>query len=437
MARIIVAGGGPAGMLAAYRAAAYGHRVTLLEQNDRPGRKLRITGKGRCNLTNACETEDLFAHIAHGEKFLYSAFYSFDNYAVMKLFEENGLPLKTERGMRVFPVSDRAEDVVTACVRMLKESGVRIVCNAALTDLLLEQAAADDGCDDGRYKIHGVVRRDPNTGKTQREEADALILATGGVSYPGTGANDSGLRICEKYGHLVTDLRPSLVPFSVKEKYLKSLSGLSLKNVNLVLYNGKRKVYSGFGEMLFAHFGITGPLVLTASASVPDACFAQELAFAIDLKPALSKEQLNRRILRDFEENQNRQFKNALDKLLPAKLIPVMVELSGIDPAKKVHSVTRAERARLVELCKGFPGTVTGLRGFDEAVVTRGGVCTKEVDPSTMESKKIQGLYLCGEMLDCDALTGGFNLQIAWSTGWLAGESAGSAFAKEGYAKET
>lgn len=408
--KVIVVGGGAAGMMAAVAAARQGHQVELLEQNEKLGKKIYITGKGRCNVTNACDLEEFFENIVTNEKFLYSSIYQYDNQAVMDFFEERGCPLKTERGNRVFPVSDHASDVTKALADTMKELGVKVHLQCRVVDLIVKE----DG------SIGGVL-----TAKKEKKTADSVIFATGGLSYPSTGSDGSGIRLLEKYGHKTAEPRPALVPFEIKEDYGKRLQGLSLKNVNFSIKNGKKKIYDGFGEMLFTHFGISGPLVISASSFYVKQMYGKEALCRIDLKPALSEEQLDKRILREFEESKNKQFKNALDKLFPAKLIPVMIELSGIDPEKKVHEITKEERKQLVSRIKNWEMTITGTRGFKEAIITQGGVGVKQINPSTMESKVIPGLYAAGEMLDIDALTGGFNLQLAWSTGNLAGSSIG------------
>lgn len=391
-------------MMAAVAAADSGKQVCLIEKNEKLGKKLFITGKGRCNVTNAADVETLLSNVCTNSKFLYSAFYGYDNRAVMEFLEQSGCPLKTERGERVFPVSDHSSDVIAAFRRALDKRGVEIRLNTEVG-----KVCADDG------QITGVILKD---GK--KLAADSVIVCTGGISYPSTGSTGDGYRFAEELGHLVTQTRPALVPFNVKESWCGELMGLSLKNVSLRLKCGKRQVYEGFGEMLFTHFGISGPLVLSASSFyVP----GEETTAMIDLKPAIDEEQLDRRLLRDFEKNKNKQFKNALGGLFPIKLIPVMISLSGIHPDKKVNEISREERKRFIELIKNLPLTVTGTRGFAEAIITRGGVSVKEINPSTMESKKVKGLFFAGEVLDLDALTGGFNLQIAWSTGHLAGSS--------------
>lgn len=409
MKKVIVIGGGAAGMMAACMAAVEGAHVTLLEKNEKTGKKIYITGKGRCNLTNACQREEFLENVITNPKFLYSAFAQLDNQAVMNFFEKAGCRLKTERGDRVFPVSDHSSDVIAALNGELKKNRVHVMLHTEVSELLLEEGS-----------IKGVLLSD---GK--KLHADAVIIATGGRSYESTGSTGDGYRFAKQAGHTIKDLRPSLVPFVVKEEWCKKLQGLSLKNVAVTLKKEKKKIYEGFGEMLFTHFGVSGPLILSASSFYTAKYNGQEALLTIDLKPAMDREQLDKRILRDFEENAGKQFKNALDKLLPAKLIPVMVELSGIDPHKKTNEVTKKERSRLLELFKELKLTVNGCRGYGEAIITGGGVNVKEIDPKTMGSRLVNGLYFAGEVMDVDALTGGFNLQIAWSTGALAGKSAG------------
>lgn len=409
MKKVIVIGGGAAGMMAACMAAVEGAHVTLLEKNEKTGKKIYITGKGRCNLTNACQREEFLENVITNPKFLYSAFAQLDNQAVMNFFEKAGCRLKTERGDRVFPVSDHSSDVIAALNGELKKNRVQVMLHTEVSELLLEEGS-----------IKGVLLSD---GK--KLHADAVIIATGGRSYESTGSTGDGYRFAKQAGHTIKDLRPSLVPFVVKEEWCKKLQGLSLKNVAVTLKKEKKKIYEGFGEMLFTHFGVSGPLILSASSFYTAKYNGQEALLTIDLKPAMDREQLDKRILRDFEENAGKQFKNALDKLLPAKLIPVMVELSGIDPHKKTSDVTKKERSRLLELFKELKLTVNGCRGYGEAIITGGGVNVKEIDPKTMGSRLVNGLYFAGEVMDVDALTGGFNLQIAWSTGALAGKSAG------------
>ena len=416
MSKTAVVGGGAAGMMAACAAAEAGQQVTLFEHNEKLGKKIYITGKGRCNLTNACPVEELFSAFSRNGKFLYSAVYQFDNQAVMEFFESRGLKLKVERGNRVFPQSDHASDVIRVLSRAMDQVGVRVVLGADVREILT------DGTGDGKH-VCGLIY-DRAGKKGQRYDCDAVIMATGGISYPSTGSDGSGFGMLERLGHTVTELRPSLIGMRTRESYITELQGLALKNITFSVKYGKKTLYQEFGELLFTHQGISGPVVLTASSVIPDKYIKEELAFEIDLKPSLPEEKLDKRIQRDFSENQNRQYKNSLGKLLPSKLIPVVIRLSAIDPEKKVNSVTMEERQRLLKVLKHFPGTITGLGDIREAVITRGGVRVKETDPSTMESRLVSGLYICGEMLDLDAVTGGFNLQIAWSTGHLAGVSA-------------
>lgn len=407
MSKVIVIGGGPAGMMAAYAASCQGHAVTVLEQNEKLGKKLFITGKGRCNITNAGDMDNLFANVMSNRKFLYSAFYTFDNEQVLSFFENQGLRTKVERGNRVFPLSDHSSDVIAALSRALKSQNVDIRLHTKVQSLLIRDEAA---C--------GVVLSD---GKTV--EADGVIVATGGISYPSTGSTGDGYRMAEESGHALVECTPSLVPFETKEDWVKDLQGLSLRNVTVSIYHGKKKLYEDFGEMLFTHFGVSGPLVLSASGMIKPVQFKQELCMYIDLKPALDAEQLDKRILREFDAAMNKQLKNVIGSLMPAKMIPVVIRLSGIDPDKKVNEVSREERQHLVQLLKRLPLTINGLRGWNEAIITKGGVSVKDINPSTMESKKVSHLFFCGEVLDLDALTGGYNLQIAWSTGYLAGIS--------------
>ena len=398
-------------MMAAYAAAESGHAVTLLEQNEKLGKKLFITGKGRCNLTNASDMEQLFANVVSNRKFLYSAFYSYDNEQVISFFESHGMPTKTERGNRVFPVSDHSSDVIAALSAALREQHVEVFLHTKVKRLLLEKR-------DEEKRVTGVELADHT-----KMHADAVIVATGGISYPSTGATGDGYRMAEESGHKMVSPTPALVPMEMKEPWVRDLQGLSLRNVRMSVTRGKKKLYEDFGEMLFTHFGVSGPLVLSASGCIPAKAFDQELSMTIDLKPALDVEQLDHRILREFDEMKNKQFKNSLGHLLPAKMIPVMIALSGIDPDTKVNEISREQRQNLLHLFKNMPLTITGLRDFKEAIITKGGVSVKDINPTTMESKLVQGLYFCGEVLDLDALTGGYNLQIAWSTGHLAGIS--------------
>lgn len=413
MRKVIVIGAGAAGMMAAAAAAQNGCRVVLVEKNEKPGRKLFITGKGRCNLTNACKMEELFENVVTNPKFLYSAFYGFDNRRTMEWFEAAGCPLKTERGERVFPVSDHSSDVTGALVRQLKKQKVELRLGTAVTELVMAKEEVGSA-------VTGVRMADGT-----EEKADAVIVATGGLSYPLTGSTGDGYRLAEQAGHTVKPTFPALVPLVLQETWCRELQGLALKNVAVsFVQDGKKAFYEGFGEMLFTHFGVSGPLILSASSYYAGRKKKGDVKLHLDLKPALTAEQLDKRLLRDFEENKNKQFKNSLGGLFPSKLIPVMVRLSGIDGDKKVHEITKAERQRFAGLIKNVEMTVAGTRDYAEAVITRGGVHIKEVNPSTMESKKAKGLYFAGEVLDVDALTGGFNLQIAWSTGYEAGISA-------------
>lgn len=408
MSKVLVIGGGAAGMMAAITAAANGGEVLLLEKNEKLGKKLFITGKGRCNITNAADTEDLFSAIVSNPKFLYSSFYSFTNSQVIDFFEGLGVKTKIERGGRVFPASDHSSDVIRALEREMEQLGVEIYLQAEVKELILKE-----------HVIKGVVL---TSGK--KLYADTVIVATGGISYPSTGSTGDGYRFAKACGHQVTEILPSLVPMEVKEWYAKELMGLSLRNIEICVTDGKKKLYQEFGEMLFTHYGVTGPVILSASSIVGKKLKEKELTLHIDLKPALSEEQLDKRVLREFETNHNRQFKNAVDSLFPSKLRPVIVELSGIPEEKKVHEITKEERLHFVRLIKDFSMTLTGLRGYKEAIITKGGVSVKEIDPSTMESKLVKGLFFAGEVLDLDAVTGGYNLQIAWSTGYLAGMNA-------------
>lgn len=394
-------------MMAAVAAADSGAKVTIYEKNEKLGKKLFITGKGRCNVTNAGDMENLFANVMTNEKFLYSAFYTCDNQMVMAFLEKAGCPLKIERGDRVFPVSDHSSDVIAAFQRELRKRDVEIVLNCGVKELLWDMAEEP--------MVNGVLLEN---GK--KIMADSVIIATGGISYASTGSTGDGYVFAEKTGHKVVECKPSLVPFNIKEDWCKEAMGVSLRNVSLRLVCGKKEIYSGFGEMLITHFGISGPLALSASSYYVSKAKGETIGF-IDLKPALDAEQLDKRVLRDFEEAKNKQFKNALNHLFPQKLIPVMIALSGINPDKKVNEISKEERKTFVQLIKNVPFTISGVRDFKEAIITKGGVSVKEVNPSTMESKKVKGLYFAGEVLDLDALTGGYNLQIAWSTGYLAG----------------
>lgn len=473
MSTVAVIGGGAAGMMAAVAAAEAGHKVSLYEKNEKLGKKLYITGKGRCNVTNNCTVEELLEAVCVNRKFLYSAFYGFDSQSVMRFFEETGLPLKTERGNRVFPVSDHSSDVIAALAKRLRQSGVRIYLNTEVAEVLVEGSAAkgpdqsreagnaSDGQNQDREagnaleqanqgRICGEATEQVNQGRIcgkapdQKQRvadsapacvrglrladgstvaADVVIVATGGVSYRTTGSTGDGHRFAKSCGHTVTELSPSLVPVETEGEWAQRLQGLSLRNVGVRILDGRKELYRAFGEMMFTHFGVTGPLILTASSVIQKRLAAHPLELLIDLKPALDEQQLDARILREFEAAKNKQFKNALSALYPSKLIPVMIERSEIPPEQAVHDISRAQRERLVQLTKHFPLTLTRLRGYNEAIITRGGVSVKQVNPATMESRVVRGLRFAGEVLDLDAVTGGFNLQIAWSTGYAAGST--------------
>lgn len=395
-------------MAAAIAAAGCGHEVHLYEKNEKLGKKVYITGKGRCNVTNGCGTEELLEHVVTNSRFLYSSFYGFGNQEIMDLLERNGCPLKTERGNRVFPVSDRSSDVIGALSRQMKDLGVRVHLFGEVRELMVE-----DGVCRGLVLYKG----------RQRIWGDQVIVATGGLSYESTGSTGDGYRFAQEAGHRVTELRPALAPFEVRELVVEELQGLSLRNIEAVILDGKKELYREFGELVFTHFGVSGPVILSASSFVCAKLKEKPLTLSIDLKPALSEDQLDARIRRDFEDSANKLFKNSLSRLYPAKLIPVIIGRSGISPEKRVNEVTREERQRLLEATKRFTLTLTGTRGFKEAIITQGGVAVKEINPATMESKLVKNLRFAGEVLDLDAVTGGFNLQIAWSTGWAAGSS--------------
>lgn len=402
--KIAVIGGGAAGLMAAYAAASYGNEVTVFEKNNRPARKVMITGKGRCNVTNNCDRDTFLNNVIRGKRFLFSALSAFSTEDTMNFFEQNGVPLKTERGNRVFPVSDKAVDIVDALINGAKSMGASII-NERVAEIST-----------GNNAVRGIITAD---GKEY--EFDKIILATGGATYPVTGSTGDGYKMADVLGHTVTKIRPSLVPIMTNESFPSRLCGLSLKNVTLTLYKEgtKKPIYSELGEMMFTDFGITGPLVLTASSYIEDG----EYEIVVDLKPALDRDTLDKRILRDFSNEPNRDFINSLDALLPKRLINVIVNNTKIDPRKKVNSITKEERLRLVDEIKNFKMTLFRLRPLEEGIITAGGILLKEIDPATMQSKIIEGLYFAGEIMDLDALTGGFNLQIAFSTGYLAGIS--------------
>ncbi len=397
--RLAIIGGGAAGMMASVFAAKDGVSVDLYERNEKLGKKLYITGKGRCNLTNACDMEELLGSVRSNPKFLYSAFYGFTNRDAMDFFEKEGLRIKVERGNRVFPESDRSADVLDALKHTIKKAGVRVHLNSRVTRL------RKDG---GRFLL------ELEEGKTA--EADRVFVATGGISYESTGSTGDGYLMARELGLKVTECCPSLVPFQIKESFVKELQGLALKNIAIRVMDGKKVLHEDFGELLFTHFGVSGPLILTASSVCGRNIQEKELKLFLDLKPALTTEQMETRVLREFEAAKNKKFGNVASVFFPSKLTPVMIHLSGISAEKKVNEITKEERRRFLQNMKELQLTVTGLRGYNEAVVTKGGVSVKEIHPSSMESNKVPGLYFIGEVLDLDAVTGGFNLQIAWST---------------------
>ena len=409
MSKLLVIGAGPAGLIAAGVAAERGLEVVLLEKNERPARKLMITGKGRCNITNNCEPEVLIAAVPVNGRFLYSAFSDFTPADTIAFFESHGVPLKTERGNRVFPVSDKAVDVVDALHHFALKSGVRILRGTA-KELIIEQG-----------RVRGAV-----TDASENISTDDVLIATGGLSYPVTGSTGDGYALAKQAGHTISECRPSLVPLVAHEGFCTALMGLSLRNIAIKVIDteNNNEIYSDFGELLFTHFGVSGPLILSASAHMRN-MQRGKYAVWIDLKPALSMEQLDARILRDFSENANKNFINALNALLPKKLVPVIVKLSGIQAGLRTNQVTKDQRQRLAELLKSFRVTVTGFRPIEEAIITSGGIKTGEINPKTMQSKLVDSLYFAGEVIDVDAYTGGFNLQIAFSTGHLAGSMVG------------
>lgn len=406
---VLIIGGGAAGLLAAGTAALSGAHTAIVEKNEKLGKKLYITGKGRCNVTNSAEISEFITNTPTNGRFLYSAFSAFSNTDLISLLSRYGVETKTERGGRVFPISDKSSDIISALSRYALDAGTKQI-RANITEILTESG-----------KICGAV-----TDKGEKIYAKKIILATGGASYPQTGSTGDGYKMAEKAGHSIIRPRPSLVPLVCREKFVSELMGLSLRNAAICVYNNKGKeIYRDFGEMLFTHYGVSGPIILSASAHMKD--FSKAYSLTVDLKPALSHEVLDKRILRDFSELKNKDFANSLDALLPKKLIPVIVRLSGIEPRKKVHDITKEERTALVQLLKELPLTVVGTRPIAEAIITSGGINIKEINPKTMESKLVGGLYFAGEIIDVDAVTGGFNLQIAFSTGYLAGESAAQA----------
>ena len=411
MANILIIGGGAAGMAAAVFLGEKNHQVHLFEKNEKLGKKLFITGKGRCNITNTCDDETFFKSVVTNAKFLYSAFYGYSNQDVVSFFENLGLAVKEERGGRIFPVSDHSSDVIRILEKRMKELDVKVHLKSEAETLLTEEG------ENGERKIKGIRLR--NGAEILGEK---VIVATGGFSYQATGSTGDGYTFAKEAGHTVTQLRPALVPIATKEEYVTQMQGLALKNIRFTVKDGKKVLYDDFGELLFTHFGISGPLVLTASSYIGKKLEKKELRGYIDLKAALTEEQLDARLLREFEAGINRQFKNVITGMFPAKLYPVILELGGIAPDKKVNEITRKERQDFIHLVKHFPLTLVELRPFREAIITQGGVKVKEINPKTMESKLVKGLYFIGEVLDLDAVTGGFNLQIAWSTAKAAAE---------------
>jgi predicted Rossmann fold flavoprotein len=402
--RIAVIGGGPAGIIAAGTIGSRGKSVTLIEKNEKLGKKLFITGKGRCNITNAAPVDELFDYINTNRNFLYSSFYSFTNDNIVELLESFGLKTKVERGNRVFPVSDKSSDVIKALEKFLKRNKVEIMLNSNVEKIVKKND----------FFIVTIGGRD--------YEFEKVVIATGGVSYPGTGSTGDGLEFARQMGHKIIPLKPSLVPIEIAGEWLKELQGVSLRNVNLRAYSGNKILNEEFGEMIFTNYGISGPIVLSIS-NVINKYINKDLRLEIDLKPALSVEKLNNRLLRDFSLYSNKQLKNALNDLLPQKLIPWVIRMSGNDPEKTVNQLTKDERMNLIKIVKGFPLKFKSFRPIEEAIVTSGGISTREINPSTMESRIIPNLYFIGEVIDVDALTGGYNLQIAYSTGYLAGMS--------------
>lgn len=411
MKKVLVIGGGAAGIMAAYSSARSGQEVHIYEKNEKLGKKLFITGKGRCNITNASDMEVLFQNVVSNYKFLYSAFYTFTNEQMIELMKEAGVPVKIERGNRVFPVSDKSSDVIGGLERLLKKEGVAIHLKSEVSKILTSQQENDK-------TVMGIMLQDGSEVKGEQ-----VIVATGGVSYPSTGSTGDGMSMTEKLGHTKTRLYPALVPIEIEEEWVSRLQGLSLRNVSVSFSAGKKEFYQNFGEMVFTHYGVSGPVILSGSSYLPKYENKERVEACVDLKPALSEKQLDLRILRDFEENKNKDFKNSLNLLLPRKIIPIIIELSGISPEKKIHEITKEERRQLIYIIKNLKMHVKGVRGFEEAIITQGGVKVKEINPATMESKLVKGLYFAGEIMDVDALTGGYNLQIAWSTGYLAGLS--------------
>lgn len=440
--KVIVIGGGPAGLVSAISAATENNEVIVLEKMKEPGRKLLITGKGRCNITSSLPMEDFIKNIPGNGKFLYSAFNNFTNEDIIKLLKEQGVNVKIERGQRVFPVSDKAIDVRDALINKAKKLGVKIITNAKVENIITKKNEQVYIANNSAENIEKNIEEKDTiegvefllNGKKEYIKCNKVILATGGKSYPGTGSTGDGYEIAKKLGHTITKIVPSLVPLEAKENSLevcKKLQGLSLKNVNVKFMDTEKNkvIYEDFGEMLFTHFGLSGPTILSGSAhllrykNLEELLKSGKIKIIIDIKPALSIEKLDERILRDFSTEKNKMFKNSLDALLPKKMIDTIIELSNINPNKKVNEITKKERENLVNLLKKFAITIKGFRPIEEAIVTAGGVTIKEINPKTMESKIINGLYFAGEIIDVDAYTGGFNLQIAYSTGYTAGRN--------------
>ena len=461
--QVIIIGGGPAGMLAAISSARNGNKVTILEKMDMLGKKILVTGKGRCNITSSLPIDDFIKNIPGNGMFMYSSFSNFDNQDILNILKDEGVETKIERGNRIFPVSDKADDVRKALIRVVKKLGVNIILNAKVKEILVKEEedfilkekeqkdiSLKKECDEVKNKkmdgdnntknniidkigkkVYGV--RAIINGKEETILADKVILATGGKSYPGTGSTGDGYELAQNVGHSITKIRPSLVPLTVKDnislKLCQKMQGLSLRNVSIKFIdtNKNKVIYEDFGEMLFTHFGISGPVILSASAhllrykKIDELLKAGKIILSIDLKPALSKEKLDERVLRDFKEEKNKEFKNSLDKLLPKKMIDVVIQLSEINPEKRVNEITKSERENLVKVLKGLEIEISGFRPIEEAIITSGGINIKEINPKTMESKLIHGLFFAGEIIDVDAYTGGFNLQIAYSTGYTAG----------------
>ncbi|QXM06051.1 NAD(P)/FAD-dependent oxidoreductase [Crassaminicella indica] len=407
MEKVVVIGGGAAGMIAAGTAASRGKHVILLEKNDKLGKKIYITGKGRCNITNYSDIEELLNHVTTNKNFLYSAFYTFTNDDIINLLNKYGTPTKIERGNRVFPKSDKSSDVIKALEKYMVSYGVDIKLNTEVKEILTKD-----------QKIFGV-----KLSNNKIINCDKIIIATGGISYPSTGSTGDGYRFAKEMGHNIKPLKPALVPLEVEEDWVKQLQGLSLKNVLLKAVYNNKEIHSEFGEMIFTHFGISGPIVLSMSSYISNYLKNKKIQVFLNLKPALDEEKLDKRIIRDFDKYSRKQFKNALSDLLPSKIIPIIIQLSGIQENKYVNQITKDERKRLVDLLMNLSMTITKTRPVKEAIITSGGINVKEINPSTMESKKMEGVYFAGEVLDVEALTGGYNLQIAFSTGYLAGIS--------------